>query len=1078
MCLNIILWWFVNGMRNHHASLNMWEKMLRNKIYRGHALRIAVGITMLSVLLLVSGASALSNSDGGSWAYYRDLTINNPGGDLTDYQVLVNLTGSNFPTNANSSGADIRFTDASGNEMSYWIESWDYAGRNGKVWVNVTSIPTSGNVTIRMHYGNPNATSASNGDTTFELFDDFSGTQVNAEKWNVTGLPYIDSGWLHVSVGDSLFSRNSIAGPYILEIRYKKIIMPEGYFGKAIGDGYGIYYDIDTGNHLESYSFYDNLSGKNYWREDEYVDGTWYYEDDGSTIPEQVQTIYNLKIYSDGVVFRTYRNDSLIKSRVLTHYFATKGKIAFGLSESGESAFDDVRIRKYASSEPSVNVGAEIGASDWPTYRHDFKRTGYTSEVIALPLEQKWNFTTGGESGPNWEPAVVNGTVYWGKDGKLYALNLNTGVMLWNKTLAGNDTEIGSPTVVDEIIYVVTGGIPSYKVYAIYSNGTIKWEYNLSSQTYLYNPLVYNNTVYIGYGYYWSGPYGIVALHADTGSYLWSYSDGYVIFDPAYYNGAIFAGSHGGILYSFNPATGAINWQYNTGGAWVWNSPSISNGVVYTTSSGTDNLLAIDASNGNVLWTIIPNTGRFLRAPFTITSDTAYLVTGVPYQDQRNELFAIDTVTRTVKWNFGEKLWLTLPVVAGNKVITGSADNNLYFLDATNGTVLWQYNFSARVYSVIVSKDVVLAVAGNALYAFSEANATPVLTSIIVSPSTASVASGSTQTFTASPKDQYGNPITAIVAWNSANVSVGTINETTGMFTALAAGTTTITASNGSVNGTATVIVTSDLVGEWRFDGNANDSSGNGNNGTINGATFVHGISGQALSFDGVDDYVNISNSATLMITDSITIEAWVNPRELGVWDRVVFKCASDDLLTCAYVFGLSSHGGVYFGMFNGHSQTYIDGSKQIPTDEWTHMTGTWDGTTMRIYINGVEQAETLPFVGPINSANSQLKLGLGFYSGDSYAFNGTIDEVRIYNRALSADEIKRQYDEIAPGCSGDLNGDGKINFDDFSLFAFAYGTKLGDPNFDLKADLNHDGKINFDDFAMFASVYGTSCSA
>ena len=62
------------------------------------------------------------------------------------------------------------------------------------------------------------------------------------------------------------------------------------------------------------------------------------------------------------------------------------------------------------------------------------------------------------------------------------------------------------------------------------------------------------------------------------------------------------------------------------------------------------------------------------------------------------------------------------------------------------------------------------------------------------------------------------------------------------------------------------------------------------------------------------------------------------------------------------------------------------------------------------------------------------------------------------------------------PTCTGDINGDNKVNFDDFAIFAAAYGTQTGNPNFNAKADLNNDGKVNFDDFAIFASKYGTSC--
>lgn len=90
----------------------------------------------------------------------------------------------------------------------------------------------------------------------------------------------------------------------------------------------------------------------------------------------------------------------------------------------------------------------------------------------------------------------------------------------------------------------------------------------------------------------------------------------------------------------------------------------------------------------------------------------------------------------------------------------------------------------------------------------SPSSPTPVLTTITVLPATASVIEGKTQTFTASPKDQFGNPINATVTWSSSNESVGTITSDGGVFTAKAAGMTTITATSGSVSGTATVTVT------------------------------------------------------------------------------------------------------------------------------------------------------------------------------------------------------------------------------------------------------------------------------
>jgi hypothetical protein len=113
----------------------------------------------------------LSNSGNGTWQHKRDLSITNPGSSLNYYQMLVNLSGVDFPIEANASGDDIRFTDSSG-ELPYWIERWDFTTKSGKLWVNVTNIPT-GASTLRMWYGNPNATSSSN--------------------WNGTILPYVDS---------------------------------------------------------------------------------------------------------------------------------------------------------------------------------------------------------------------------------------------------------------------------------------------------------------------------------------------------------------------------------------------------------------------------------------------------------------------------------------------------------------------------------------------------------------------------------------------------------------------------------------------------------------------------------------------------------------------------------------------------------------------------------------------------------------------------------------------------------------------------------------------------------------------
>ena len=118
----------------------------------------------------------------------------------------------------------------------------------------------------------------------------------------------------------------------------------------------------------------------------------------------------------------------------------------------------------------------------------------------------------------------------------------------------------------------------------------------------------------------------------------------------------------------------------------------------------------------------------------------------------------------------------------------------------------------------------------------------------------------------------------------------------------------------------------------------------------------------------------------------------------------------------------MSQSGGVYFALFAGNIQTYIDGgATQIPTNTWTHIAGTWDGAMMRIYVNGIEQSEKLSFSGPINIVTYPLKFGVAPHSGVPYAFNGKIDEAAIYNRALSEEEINQHYEDGLIGLGYDV---------------------------------------------------------
>ncbi|HPP16893.1 MAG TPA: prepilin-type N-terminal cleavage/methylation domain-containing protein [Candidatus Paceibacterota bacterium] len=202
-------------------------------------------------------------------------------------------------------------------------------------------------------------------------------------------------------------------------------------------------------------------------------------------------------------------------------------------------------------------------------------------------------------------------------------------------------------------------------------------------------------------------------------------------------------------------------------------------------------------------------------------------------------------------------------------------------------------------------------------------------------------------------------------------------------------------------------------VGSWSFEEGggtiAADSSGNNSNGTLmSGPTWTNGQVGGALSFDGSDDYVDINHNSTLMPL-SITVEGWIkfNPTETGSWMLIdkgaggnagVYYLYSDNLSGCRWT--------IYGPTGTRYDAAY---SMNFIPNNWYHLVGTFNASSsaMNLYINGELKSTTNNAVLGSNTSN----VFLGRYVA-GYYLDGLIDEVRIYNRALSAEEIKRHYEE------------------------------------------------------------------
>ena len=179
------------------------------------------------------------------------------------------------------------------------------------------------------------------------------------------------------------------------------------------------------------------------------------------------------------------------------------------------------------------------------------------------------------------------------------------------------------------------------------------------------------------------------------------------------------------------------------------------------------------------------------------------------------------------------------------------------------------------------------------------------------------------------------------------------------------------------------------------------DASGNGNNGTISGATWTtSGKYGNALSFNRTNALVTINNAATLQLTTGMTLEAWAYPTKVySAWQDVIYK-GNDNY----YLEGTSNPSG--FPAMGGTlpNAPPLYGTGVLALNTWAHLAATYDGATMRLYVNGVQVASRAQ-TGTIVTSTDPLQIG-----GDSIYgqyFTGRIDEVRIYNRALSAAQIQ-----------------------------------------------------------------------
>jgi hypothetical protein len=192
------------------------------------------------------------------------------------------------------------------------------------------------------------------------------------------------------------------------------------------------------------------------------------------------------------------------------------------------------------------------------------------------------------------------------------------------------------------------------------------------------------------------------------------------------------------------------------------------------------------------------------------------------------------------------------------------------------------------------------------------------------------------------------------------------------------------------------------MISYWQADGNANDSIGTNNGTLMNGTTFAPGKIGQAFSFrgDSYQDYVDIGNPTSLQLSSNVgTIETWIKTTADGQ-NIIVGK---DNFLTDTNGYTFDVYNGSLMGELADASNYNLvwGNSTSVNDGAWHHVAMTWDGSAMILYVDGSIDGTASQTLTPVSNVYD-LTIGYAQARSDFY-FEGLIDEVEIYGRALSS---------------------------------------------------------------------------
>jgi hypothetical protein len=298
----------------------------------------------------------------------------------------------------------------------------------------------------------------------------------------------------------------------------------------------------------------------------------------------------------------------------------------------------------------------------------------------------------------------------------------------------------------------------------------------------------------------------------------------------------------------------------------------------------------------------------------------------------------------------------------------------------------------------------------NATYSWSPGGATT--QSITVAPTATT-----TYTVTASANGQSSTSTSVVTVTAPPTISTSSSSICAGQSATLTATT------NSNICANLTGSLSSGLVGYWPFCGNANDVSGNGNNGTVNGATLTtdrFGNANSAYSFDGVNDFIAASISNTPLLNSARTISLWMNFTPLNNdWNGLVSYGNGIGTVNAGKLYDLFIKNNTQQFYINNNEMGSVSGTLSNIIGNWCNLVISYNGTNInngyQLYINGVNQPLTpFNYTGLTSLATTFSNVFFGrtsmSYSGQNFYYSGNLDDIGIWNRALTTAEIQQLY--------------------------------------------------------------------